>query len=528
MAKYKTVFSIFTTSLFIILILAGLYATSLYNFLLFHSLAEIFSIVIAFSIFILAWNTRQFLDNNYLLFLGISYLFIAGIDLIHTLAYKGMNIFPGYNANLPTQLWIVARYLESLSFLLALLWIRRKINHQLVLLVYTLITIILFLSIFSWDIFPVCYIEGSGLTPFKIISEYIISVILLSAMLVLWKKHNEFDTRVLHFLLASLVFTIGSELAFTFYISVYGFSNFIGHIFKIVSFYCIYKALVEVGLSQPLELLFRNLQQSETRYKQLSVHLEEKVEERTKELLEAQEQLIRQEKLAIIGQFAGSLSHELRNPLGVIQNAIYYLKIVLATQDAEIIEYLQIIDNQSKNIVKLITDMLDFARTKSPQKESVEVLSLINGVFIQHTPPQNISIRLDISENLPHILIDPHQIQQVIANRVINAYQSMPQGGQLSISATEKLTNGASPSDNSSIESNKMEIRISDTGKGIAPEYMQKIFMPLFTTKTKGTGLGLLTCKNLVEANGGKIKVDSLYGEGTTITITLPVHEDDQ
>ncbi len=109
------------------LLFLGLYLTSLYNYLLFHSLAEIFSIVIAFSIFVLAWNCRNIMDNDYLIFLGIAYLFVDFIDIIHTLAYAGMGVFRGFGANLPTQLWIIARSLESISLLLVcfMLTIRR-------------------------------------------------------------------------------------------------------------------------------------------------------------------------------------------------------------------------------------------------------------------------------------------------------------------------------------------------------------------------------------------------------------------
>jgi hypothetical protein len=108
------------------LILFGLYLTSLYSYLLFHSTAEIFSIVVACSVFMVAWNSRRFLDNNYLLFLGIAYLFVALLDLMHTLAYTGMGVFPGYATNLPTELWIAARYVESLSLLIAPFLLKRR------------------------------------------------------------------------------------------------------------------------------------------------------------------------------------------------------------------------------------------------------------------------------------------------------------------------------------------------------------------------------------------------------------------
>jgi PAS domain-containing protein len=246
-----------------ILVFLGLYLTSLYSYPLFHSLAEIFSIVIACGIFMFAWNSRRFLENNYLLFIGIAYLFVGGLDLIHTLAYKGMGVFHGYETNLPTQLWIAARCMGSLSLFLAPFFFGRKLRFNLVLVGYALATLLLLLSIFYWNIFPICFIEGVGLTPFKKISEYIISLILLASIALLLKNRREFDREVLQWVVWSIVVSVASELAFTFYIDAYGFSNLIGHFFKILSFYFIYKAIIETGLTRPYDLLFRNLKQTE-------------------------------------------------------------------------------------------------------------------------------------------------------------------------------------------------------------------------------------------------------------------------
>ncbi len=246
-----------------LLIFLGLYLTSLYNYLLFHSFAEIFSIVVACGIFVIAWNSRRFLNNNYLLFIGIAYLFVATLDLIHTLSYTGMGVFKGYETNLPTQLWIAARYMESISFLIAPLLFRRKLKVNLIFLGYVLVTSILLLSIFYWDIFPVCFIEGMGLTPFKKISEYIISLILSGSIVLLLRNQREFDRGVLQWVIGSIILTIVSELAFTFYIDAYGLSNLMGHFFKIISFYLIYKAIIETGLRRPYDLLSRDLRQRE-------------------------------------------------------------------------------------------------------------------------------------------------------------------------------------------------------------------------------------------------------------------------
>ncbi|MDD3311217.1 MASE3 domain-containing protein [Pseudodesulfovibrio sp.] len=249
--------------------LVGLYFTSLDSYLLFHALAEMFSIVVAFGIFVIGWNSRSYIKNNYLLFLAIAYLFIALLDLLHTLSYKGMGIFSyQYYAN---QLWIATRYMESLSLLAAFLFVRerRRFNPQAVFAAFSAVTLLVIAAIFWWHVFPVCFVEGQGLTPFKKNSEYVISAILLLDIAILLSVRKEFDPAVHRWLVWSLVFTIASELAFTFYISNYGFSNLVGHYFKVFSFYLIYKALVSTGLTKPHAVLFKALQDSEAKFRAL-------------------------------------------------------------------------------------------------------------------------------------------------------------------------------------------------------------------------------------------------------------------
>ena len=149
MGKHSEILSKYITLLFQVLVLLGLYLISLYNYLLFHSLAELFSIVVGSSIFIIAWKSQQRLDNHYFLVVGIACLFVSGLDLLHTLAYKGMGVFPGEGSNLPTQLWIVARYIQSLSLLFALLFLRRKLNAYAAFLCYTVVTALLLVAVFS-------------------------------------------------------------------------------------------------------------------------------------------------------------------------------------------------------------------------------------------------------------------------------------------------------------------------------------------------------------------------------------------
>lgn len=249
-------------------VLSGLYLTSLYSFLLFHSLAELFSIAIAFCIFIVAWNSREFMENNYLLFLGIAYLFVASVDTLHTLAYKGMGVFKGYDANLPTQLWILARYLESISLLLAPFFLKRRLEVHWTLAIYSVAVAMGLFSIFQWNVFPDCFVEGMGLTPFKKASEYIICLLLLGSLGFLIRRKDLFEKSVLTCLVGAILTTIAAELFFTFYISVYGLSNLMGHLFKISSFYLVYKAVIHTGLTQPQALLWRQLKLSEEKWKQ--------------------------------------------------------------------------------------------------------------------------------------------------------------------------------------------------------------------------------------------------------------------
>ncbi len=245
------------------LVLLGLGLVSRQNYLLFHAIAEIFSIVVACCIFVVAWNSRHTEEDGYLLLIGVAYLFVAAMDGLHTLAYQDMGVFHPGGSNLATQLWIAARYIESVSLLLAPLLVGRKLRASLVFAGYAIVLCALLLSIFKWPVFPACYLEETGLTPFKKVSEYIIILFLLISAGLFLRRRRDLEFNVLHLVIASLAVTCASELAFTFYRDVTGIANLTGHYLKIVSFYLIYRAVVRKGLLQPTELLFRDLKHRE-------------------------------------------------------------------------------------------------------------------------------------------------------------------------------------------------------------------------------------------------------------------------
>ena len=248
-----------------------IYFTIFVNFLLFHSITEIFSIIIAGGVFFVGWNSRKYMKNSFFLVLGVSSLFIAIFDIIHMLSYSGMQIFIGFDANLPTTIWVVARYLQAGSLLMGLFFLKKSIKPFYLLLTYLIISVILFVLIFS-NYLPTSYIEGSGLTQFKIISEYIIILMLFFGLIIIIKNKTEFDKNILYLIIAAIVMLMLAEISFTFYVDDYSFSNLIGHLFRILAFYLLYKSIIQIGIEKPFDLLFRKIRRSELELRNIIDH----------------------------------------------------------------------------------------------------------------------------------------------------------------------------------------------------------------------------------------------------------------
>lgn len=259
------------TSLLLAAALVELYLLSRQNFLAFHCIVELFSIIVASSIFILSWNARQYLGNSFLSFLGIAYLFVALLDTLHMSSYKGMGIIePGGNADAATQLWVAARFLQSGSILAMSAGLHRFVKTPVQFLGLGSVTMLFLACLYLWDCFPACFVEGQGLTSFKVFSEYWISGILALSMGLLYRNRASFHPPVVRLIIASIGVTILSELAFTLYTDVYGLSNIVGHLLKLVSFFLVYKAIVETGLTRPYAILFRGFKEKEDILRRLS------------------------------------------------------------------------------------------------------------------------------------------------------------------------------------------------------------------------------------------------------------------
>lgn len=267
---------------------------------------------------------------------------------------------------------------------------------------------------------------------------------------------------------------------------------------------------LNMQLEEKVQARTGELQQANRMLEQMNEQLDSKVKQRTQQLSDAQEELVRTEKLALLGQVADNVGHELRNPLGVMNNAVYFLQTVLADADETTKEYLGIIKDEIADAERIVSDLLDAVRTKPPHPEVVGVAELMQQTLRKCDVPPSVTVRLDIPEALSAILVDPVQMRQVFWNLITNAVEAMPDGGALEIRADEDPA------------AKIVTVSIKDSGSGMTPEQQAKLFQPMFTTKARRVGLGLVVVKNLTQANGGSVEVQSVPGKGSVFSVTLP------
>jgi signal transduction histidine kinase len=241
--------------------------------------------------------------------------------------------------------------------------------------------------------------------------------------------------------------------------------------------------------------------------------LSEQVEERTRELKDAQVELVRRERLAVLGQLTATVAHEIRNPLGTVRASIFSLEKALENNNLDRVG--QAIQLAERNIVRcddIINDLLDFTRRREPRPEPTVIDSWLENVLNERPLPENIICIKELTSGL-EIPVDRERLLRAFLNILDNAVDALGEkdapGNRLTVSAD--------------VAAERLEIRVTDTGPGIPAANLDKIFEPLFSTKPFGFGLGLPVVKNIMTEHGGGVDIDSTMGRGTAVTLWLPI-----
>ena len=270
-----------------------------------------------------------------------------------------------------------------------------------------------------------------------------------------------------------------------------------------------------LSMSESLKEKTGELVETKQELERFNKTLEKRVESRTRELKAAQEELIKKERLAAIGQMASVVGHEIRNPLAVINNSIYFIKTKLATVltgDAKAAKHVKIIESEIQQANGIINEILTYSRQRELKLELVKLNDWMEELLSVYPFPAHIELRQSLTPENPFVEIDKTEMQQAVRNLIGNAIEVMPEKGVVGVK-----TYISSPK--------TVAIQISDSGSGIPPEVLEKIFAPFFTTKARGTGLGLAVVKKAIDRHGGRVEVESQVGRGTVFRIHIAISQ---
>lgn len=495
----------------------GLYWAKSYSYLLFHAVVELFGIVVAGCIFVIAWNGRALHGNFALTLLGVAYLAIGTLDLLHTLSFRGMGVFANLGADPATQLWIGSRYVLATSLLLvAVLPMRRAAfrgSEWVTLAIYGAVTAFVLAAVFRWQIFPDCFVDGVGLTPFKRRSEYACCGLILLAMVLLWRRREEMDRRLIVLMQLSMMTALLAGLAFTLYVDPSGLWNWTGHVLKLTSYFLAYEAIIVTAMERPLAVMFRDLKENDDALRAAN---------RTAEAANAAKD-----------RFLAALSHELRTPLAPVLLTLssYESDERLPAQvrddlrtarrnvalEAHLIDDLLDLNRVAAGKLTLRADPIDVATVVDDALRSCEADAVDKGI--------EIVTRLDALRGDVTVTGDAGRLQQVFWNLLKNAIKFTPKGGKVTVHA-------ALASDARNENRPVVRVAFEDTGIGIAPDAIGRIFDAFeqaddeVTKRFGGLGLGLPIARAITAMHGGTLRATSEGSDrGAQLVVELPVSD---
>lgn len=474
------------TILFVMILVVFSLFLSKINYLIFHIFIEFSSIIVAVSAFLLIFinNNVKFEEKNFYKIMATILMTVAIVDFLHIISYKGMNIIGNITANEPTQLWVIGRYIESVE-LFFLFFYKKKFKYKTLIFINFILVIITILFVFVYKIFPAAYIEGEGLSKFKIISEYVVIIFLL---IVLYKTKKEIKFKNNEYLQLAIFLTIIQEIFFTLYIDVYGIFILMGHITKLTAAIYFYR-FVNYGLIViPFE--------------KINIENGEKVE------------------------FLSNISHEIRTPLNGIIGFVDMLKITNLNSEQK--EYISYIDESTGYLMKIMNNLLEFFKIEnSKNKIEYSKFDLLNSIRVLITNSEirceekKIQFIFEYDKNIPQYIYS-HQLSflKIMQNLIDNSIKYTEKGY---VKFIIKMINNKN---NDYID---LEISVIDTGIGLEEKFKERIFdefqqeKSYLDKKYNDSGLGLLIVKKMVDLLNGKIEVFSEKNFGTKFTVVLNV-----
>ena len=481
---------------------AALWFASRDSYLLFHSIAEIFSISVACAVFMISWSSRGYLEAKPFVFLGIGYLFVAIIDVFHLLSFEGMGVIVTGHDD-ATRLWVAARGLQAATTL-AFAVLARQRRGVSPALSFTLIggaTLLLLFSVFWWNVFPLCFVEGAGVTPFKKASEYVISTVLAVSLWLVAGNPGAINRRERRLLCFAFALTIASELVFTLYVSAYGYQNLLGHYLKIGAFFLAYQALFSGKIRGRLALIDEL--------------------ERAKGNLESRERELRNANLSK-DKFFSILAHDLRNPIGGLVSISEILSQRFdELEPAKIRDLCRLVHDGATQGAELLECILQWARAQTGRLDvrptCIHLAELCEGIVDLQRPAaagKEIRVASSVSAGAS-AWADENMVATVVRNLVSNAVKFTPRGGEVMLSTKE--------------EGGEQVLCVSDTGIGMGPEELSRLFRIDVhfscpgTESERGSGMGLILSKELAELNKGRLSVSSVPMRGSTFSLHLPL-----
>ncbi len=267
-------------------------------------------------------------------------------------------------------------------------------------------------------------------------------------------------------------------------------------------------------MSESLKVKTAEIMSAKDELERLNRSLENRVEARTRELRSAQDELIKKERLAAIGQMSSVVGHEIRNPLAVINNSVYFIKTKLGAMqqpaDPKMLKHISIIESEIRQANGIIDEILGFARTREFNLKPAHLNAYLEDLTMSFPFPPHVELVKQFDPSNPGVNIDADQLTQALRNLIKNGIEVMPERGHVYVRSEV-------------VSPDWVRVDIEDTGPGIPKDVLEKIFAPFFTTKARGTGLGLAVVKKAVDGHKGKVEVVSTVGKGTCFKIYLPI-----